>query len=104
MSDPTIDCPCPGGCCTPTLCREAGGCAEPRQQGFIDLHKSAHEAMRAGPEPRGVASGCEHDFTGWRNFEDGTGGEQVCRHCGLGAMAWSLHRAEVLEERKRRDR
>lgn len=46
--------------------------------------------------------GCEHDFKGWRNFEDGTGGEQVCRHCGLGAMAWSLHQADIWEERKLR--
>lgn len=33
---------------------------------------------------------CDHDFQGWRNFEDGTGGEQVCAKCGLGAMAHTL--------------
>ncbi len=32
----------------------------------------------------------EHDFTGWREFEDGNGGEQVCKHCGIGAMEHSL--------------
>lgn len=33
---------------------------------------------------------CEHDFKGWREFEDGLGGEQVCAKCGVGAMAWSM--------------
>jgi hypothetical protein len=29
---------------------------------------------------------CEHEFQGWREFEDGNGGERVCKLCGLGAM------------------
>ena len=33
---------------------------------------------------------CEHNFTGWREFEDGSGGEQVCSRCGTGAMSHSL--------------
>lgn len=33
---------------------------------------------------------CEHDFQGWRSFEDGNGGEQVCAKCGIGALAYSL--------------
>jgi hypothetical protein len=33
---------------------------------------------------------CDHDFQGWRDFEDGTGGEQVCAKCGMGAMHYSL--------------
>lgn len=33
---------------------------------------------------------CDHDFQGWREFEDGTGGEQVCSKCGMGAMAHTL--------------
>lgn len=33
---------------------------------------------------------CEHDFQGWREFEDGRGGEQVCRRCGLGAMGHAM--------------
>lgn len=33
---------------------------------------------------------CEHDFKGWRTFDDGRGGEQVCTKCGMGAMAHSL--------------
>lgn len=33
---------------------------------------------------------CEHDFQGWRDFDDGRGGEQVCARCGLGAVSHSL--------------
>ncbi len=33
---------------------------------------------------------CEHDFQGWRNFEDGSGGETVCKRCGMGAMSHSM--------------
>lgn len=33
---------------------------------------------------------CKHDFQGWRDFEDGNGGEQVCTKCGMGAMAHTL--------------
>ncbi len=36
---------------------------------------------------------CQHDFQGWRQFDDGRGGEQVCRKCGIGAMAWTLRNA-----------
>jgi hypothetical protein len=34
--------------------------------------------------------GCDHEWGGWRNFEDGNGGEQVCKLCGMGAMSHSL--------------
>jgi hypothetical protein len=33
---------------------------------------------------------CEHEFGGWRNFEDGSGGEQVCQKCGMGFEAWAM--------------
>jgi hypothetical protein len=33
---------------------------------------------------------CEHDFQGWREFEDGRGGERVCSRCGMGSMSHSL--------------
>lgn len=33
---------------------------------------------------------CKHEFVGWRDFEDGNGGEAVCKYCGLGAMAYTL--------------
>ncbi len=38
----------------------------------------------------GTATSCDHDFQGWREFDDGCGGETVCTKCGLGAMAWTL--------------
>ena len=33
---------------------------------------------------------CEHEFGGWREFEDDCGGEQVCSRCGVGSMAHSM--------------
>lgn len=33
---------------------------------------------------------CEHEWRGWREFEDGRGGERVCKKCGLGAMQHTL--------------
>lgn len=33
---------------------------------------------------------CEHTFSGWRVFEGGNGGEQVCTRCGMGAMSHTL--------------
>ncbi len=33
---------------------------------------------------------CDHDWSGWRNFEDGRGGECVCAKCGMGAMHHSI--------------
>lgn len=33
---------------------------------------------------------CEHNFKGWREFEDGCGGEAICTRCGMGAMSHSL--------------
>lgn len=33
---------------------------------------------------------CEHEWGGWRDFEDGRGGERFCQKCGLGAMANTL--------------
>lgn len=37
---------------------------------------------------------CDHDFKGWRNFEDGNGGERVCAKCGIGAMMYSMRIGE----------
>jgi hypothetical protein len=36
------------------------------------------------------ADACEHDFQGWRMFEDDRGGERVCTKCGVGAMSHTL--------------
>ena len=33
---------------------------------------------------------CQHEFDGWREFEGGRGGEQVCSRCGMGAMSHSM--------------
>lgn len=33
---------------------------------------------------------CEHQFSGWREFDDGCGGEQFCQLCGEGAKAHSM--------------
>lgn len=35
-------------------------------------------------------STCEHVWGGFRQFDDGNGGESFCQKCGLGAMAHSL--------------
>lgn len=42
------------------------------------------------PDIEKCHDGGQHTFTGWRDFPDGNGGEQVCSKCGVGAMAWSL--------------
>lgn len=42
--------------------------------------------VHAKPKP----DACDHDFKGWREFDDGRGGEQVCTKCGIGAMAHTL--------------
>ena len=39
---------------------------------------------------RNLPPGCEHEWGGWREFDDGAGGEQFCQKCGYGAMAWSM--------------
>lgn len=33
---------------------------------------------------------CEHDFQGWREFDDGCGGEAVCCKCGIGAFEHTM--------------
>lgn len=37
---------------------------------------------------------CDHDWQGWRTFDDGRGGERVCTKCGMGAM----HHSTMFEE------
>ena len=32
----------------------------------------------------------QHEFKCWREFDDGRGGEAVCKHCGVGAMSYTL--------------
>jgi hypothetical protein len=33
---------------------------------------------------------CDHEWGGWREFEDGRGGEQFCSKCGMGALEHTL--------------
>lgn len=33
---------------------------------------------------------CEHTWHDWREFDDGRGGERVCRTCGMGNMAHDM--------------
>ena len=49
-----------------------------------EINEAIERALSKLPPP------CDHAFGGWREFEDGRGGEQFCQHCGLGAMAWSM--------------
>lgn len=47
-----------------------------------DLGATCYCACPDGP--------CQHEFEGWREFDDGHGGEKVCKRCGLGAMSHDL--------------
>ena len=38
----------------------------------------------------GDSGACDHEFSGWREFDGGQGGEQFCQKCGTGAMEWSM--------------
>lgn len=60
---------------------------------FSKLMDEAVEALNEGrPLPAGILihvdrrSNCNHEWGGWREFEDGRSGEQVCKKCGCGAM------------------
>ena len=41
-------------------------------------------------DPLACVEGKEHKFEGWREHDDGKGGEQVCKHCGVGAMEYTM--------------
>lgn len=66
------------------MCRDCGWDPAKVEHGFNP--DSCYCACPEGP--------CEHDFQGWRDFEDGTGGEAFCSRCGTGAMRHSLMTAE----------
>ena len=65
---------------------------------FDSEPEPTHWAPLPAPSPRSdenqifihTTPKCEHEFAGWREFEDGNGGEQVCTKCGIGAMSASL--------------
>ncbi len=54
--------------------------------------KDKHPSIFVHTTPRAdiCKDGGEHDFKGWRDFKDGTGGEQICTKCGIGAIAYTL--------------
>lgn len=33
---------------------------------------------------------CQHEWGGWREHDDGLGGEQFCQRCGEGAMSHGI--------------
>jgi hypothetical protein len=68
------------------VCKEHGW---DRSQVSAHVHPHPSECYCACPD-----GPCEHEFAGWRDFEDGCGGEQVCSKCGAGAMAHSLRCSE----------
>jgi hypothetical protein len=62
-----------------------------KEQGWDRSQVSAH----ISPDPRGCYCACpdgpcEHEFSGWRDFEDGNGGEAICKKCGMGAMSHDM--------------
>jgi hypothetical protein len=54
------------------------------------VHKKLRDMSKLYFDMVPKADACDHDFKGWREFEDGRGGEQVCSKCGMGAMSFSL--------------
>ena len=55
-----------------------------------ELHEKGEAAERTYFHQTPSPNACEHDFQGWRELEDGSGGEQVCTKCGIGAMTYSI--------------
>lgn len=45
----------------------------------------------------------DHEFTGFREFPDGLGGETVCKHCGVGAMEHTLALPDPHDNEEARD-
>lgn len=43
---------------------------------------------------------CNHEFDGWREFEGGCGGEQVCTKCGMGAAQHSLRQDDIVPAKR----
>lgn len=74
---------------TPEDDQGEGSVAEDRSdfQKYLDDHWS-------NLPPKDVMEACGkgglHEWGGWREFDDGRGGERFCQKCGLGAMGHSL--------------
>ena len=41
------------------------------------------------------ANACDHDWSGWRDFVAGNGGECFCKKCGMGAVHHTLTYEEM---------
>lgn len=60
--------------------------AEATERGSDDLDRAIERAkifIHATPK-------CSHEWGGWREFDDGNGGETFCQKCGMGAMSYSM--------------
>lgn len=64
-----------------------------REHGVDPSAMTAHVSGAGGCYCACPDGPCEHQFAGWREFDDGNGGEQVCRLCGQGAMSHSMRYA-----------
>lgn len=71
--------------CPSTHCERWQECRSPHECS-VQTFDPPELFVHVTPKP----DACDHDFHGWRDFEDGNGGEQVCRKCGMGAMTYSL--------------
>ncbi len=69
--------------------------AAQREMGAPETGIAAHVSYGGGTKDYYCACAdggpCEHEFSGWREFEDGSGGEQFCQRCGMGAMAHTVN-------------
>lgn len=63
------------------MCAEQGW-----ERGAVHVHAS-HAGDCYCDCPNGP---CQHEFGGWREFEDGSGGETFCQRCGTGSMSHSM--------------
>lgn len=68
----------------------AAACAK---EGWDRATVQVHVSGRGGCYCACPDGPCEHEFAGWREFEDGNGGEAVCRLCGVGALSHTLRTA-----------
>jgi hypothetical protein len=71
--------------CPSTHCERWQECRAPHEC-IIHTHEKPELLLHVTPDP----DACKHNFKGWREFEDGNGGETVCDKCGMGAMTYSL--------------
>lgn len=69
-----------------TISKRKNGSVTLKSTGGVDLRNVVPELFFHAHRK----NDCSHEWGGWRDFDDGRGGEQVCKKCGLGAMAHTL--------------